>query len=117
MAALCERRRVEQALWYCCLLLTHRLALARSNAAPARRGSFWTPMKDDDDWHTLSGRLCFSCASENYKSHWDIFKRSINRPSNFTVLCRQPRHAPFLALDSCSGPCVTIIEDDYIFGK
>uniref|UniRef100_A0A5S6R596 TGF-beta family profile domain-containing protein n=1 Tax=Trichuris muris TaxID=70415 RepID=A0A5S6R596_TRIMR len=110
----CERRRVEQVLW-CCLLLTHRLALAKSGT-PVRRGSFWSPTREDDDWHTLPGRLCFSCASENYKSHWDVFKRSIRRPSNFTVLCRQPRHAPFLALETCSGPCATIIEDDYIFG-
>ncbi|KRZ72668.1 hypothetical protein T10_13403 [Trichinella papuae] len=61
-------------------------------------------------------RLCFSCASENYHGHWQVLSKSLRPPTNFTVLCRQPLHAPFLAVTSCPGPCVTIVEDEYIFG-
>ncbi|KRX97498.1 hypothetical protein T4E_11111 [Trichinella pseudospiralis] len=74
---------------------------------------------DDDEllWPSHQhSRLCFSCASENYLGHWQVLSKSLRPPTNFTVLCRQPLHAPFLAVTSCPGPCVTIVEDEYIFG-
>ncbi|KRZ30001.1 hypothetical protein T4B_1964 [Trichinella pseudospiralis] len=73
---------------------------------------------DDDEllWPSHQhSRLCFSCASENYLGHWQVLSKSLRPPTNFTVLCRQPLHAPFLAVTSCPGPCVTIVEDEYIF--
>ncbi|XP_003380802.1 conserved hypothetical protein [Trichinella spiralis] len=74
---------------------------------------------DNDEllWPSHHSRLCFSCASENYHGHWQVLSKSLRPPTNFTVLCRQPLHAPFLAVTSCPGPCVTIVEDEYIFGK
>ncbi|KRY87427.1 hypothetical protein T4D_16617, partial [Trichinella pseudospiralis] len=75
---------------------------------------------DDDEllWPSHQhSRLCFSCASENYLGHWQVLSKSLRPPTNFTVLCRQPLHAPFLAVTSCPGPCVTIVEDEYIFGN
>ncbi|KRX24816.1 hypothetical protein T07_10081 [Trichinella nelsoni] len=73
---------------------------------------------DNDEllWPSHHSRLCFSCASENYHGHWQVLSKSLRPPTNFTVLCRQPLHAPFLAVTSCPGPCVTIVEDEYIFG-
>ncbi|KRY23620.1 hypothetical protein T12_16131 [Trichinella patagoniensis] len=72
---------------------------------------------DNDEllWPSHHSRLCFSCASENYHGHWQVLSKSLRPPTNFTVLCRQPLHAPFLAVTSCPGPCVTIVEDEYIF--
>ncbi|VDO97494.1 unnamed protein product [Soboliphyme baturini] len=65
----------------------------------------------------LYEKHCYSCASENVLKHWQAFKYNYQRPSNFTALCREPiKSSPLVASVICRGPCITIIEEAYIFG-